>query len=59
MGGLIGKLSDLAATHYRMLNTSKGYSTQGLRALLDREIYRTSMIAAMRSCDNLSIIEAR
>ncbi len=44
MGGLIGKLSDKASTHYRMLNTSKGYSTQGLRALLDRDIYRSSMI---------------
>ena len=43
MGGLIGRLTDKAATHYRMLNTSKGYSAQGLRALLDRDIYRKAM----------------
>jgi len=40
LGGLIGKISDLSATHYRMLNASKGYSAQGLRALIDRDLYR-------------------
>jgi tRNA uridine 5-carboxymethylaminomethyl modification enzyme len=44
MGGLIGRLTDKAAIHYRMLNTSKGYSAQGLRALLDRDIYRKVMM---------------
>lgn len=48
MGGLIGSLTDKAATHYRMLNTSKGYSAQGLHALLDRDIYRRAMIQEIK-----------
>ena len=43
MGGLIGKVSDMSATHYRMLNESKGYSAQGLRALIDRDLYKSNM----------------
>lgn len=58
MGGLIGRLSDKAATHYRMLNTSKGYSAQGLRALLDRDIYRKVMIEEITNTKHLSILEA-
>jgi tRNA U34 5-carboxymethylaminomethyl modifying enzyme MnmG/GidA len=59
MGGLIGRLSDRAATHYRMLNTSKGYSAQGLRALLDRDIYRRVMIEEITNAKNLAVLEAR
>ena len=59
MGGLIGRLTDMAATHYRMLNTSKGYSAQGLRALLDRDVYRKAMIEQMKKTKNLTIMESR
>lgn len=59
MGGLIGRLTDKAAIHYRMLNTSKGYSAQGLHALLDRDIYRNAMIQEIKSAKNLTILEAR
>ena len=59
MGGLIGRLTDKAATHYRMLNTSKGYSAQGLRALLDRDIDRKVMIEQMKKTKNLTILESR
>jgi tRNA U34 5-carboxymethylaminomethyl modifying enzyme MnmG/GidA len=59
MGGLIGRLSDRAATHYRMLNTSKGYSAQGLRALLDRDIYRRVMIEEITNAKNFAVLEVR
>lgn len=59
MGGLIGRLTDKAAIHYRMLNTSKGYSAQGLRALLDRDIYRKVMMEQMKKTKNLTILESR
>lgn len=55
MGGLIGRLTDTAATHYRMLNTSKGFSAQGLRALLDRDVYRQNMLKEMQNSPNLQI----
>lgn len=41
----MGRLSDKAATHYRMLNTSKGFSAQGLRAIIDRDIYKVNMLS--------------
>lgn len=59
LGGLIGKVSDLSATHYRMLNASKGFSAQGLRALIDRDRYRHHMLAALQRTHNLTILEGR
>jgi len=49
----MGRLTDLSATHYRMLNTSKGYSAQGLRALLDRDLYRQYMLEYITKTPNL------
>ena len=59
MGGLIGRLSDRAATHYRMLNSSKGYSAQGLRAILDRDIYQQAMLSEISAHPNIDIVEGR
>ncbi len=59
LGGLIAKISDKSATHYRMLNQSKGYSAQGLRALIDRDLYRQNMFETLLKTPNLSIIEGR
>lgn len=55
LGGLIGKISDLSATHYRMLNTSKGYSAQGLRAIIDRDLYRQHMLSLLEKVQGLTI----
>lgn len=59
LGGLIGKISDASATHYRMLNESKGFSAQGLRALIDRDLYRLNMHRTLSCTPNLSIFEGR
>ena len=47
----------MAAIHYRMLNQSKGFSAQGLRALIDRDLYKEHMQAKLAETDNLEIIE--
>ena len=57
LGGLIGKVSDMASIHYRMLNESKGYSAQGLRALIDRDLYKKHMQDKLAATENLSILE--
>jgi tRNA U34 5-carboxymethylaminomethyl modifying enzyme MnmG/GidA len=42
-----------------MLNQSKGYSAQGLRALIDRDLYKTHMQKALKKIPNLHIYEGR
>lgn len=55
----MGKVSDQSATHYRMLNQSKGYSAQGLRALIDRDLYKDNMQKTLAGTPNLTIREGR
>lgn len=42
-----------------MLNASKGYSAQGLRALIDRDLYRENMYSKLKQTKNLTIYEGR
>ncbi len=39
MGGLMGRLADLAGIQYRTLNESKGYAVQSTRVQIDKEKY--------------------
>lgn len=57
MDGVMGKVADLAGIQFRLLNRRKGPAVQGPRAQADRKIYRTQMLAATESQNNLSIIE--
>lgn len=44
LGGLVGKISDISALQFRVLNSSKGEAVQGPRAQIDRDIYKNNMI---------------
>ncbi|RED17086.1 tRNA uridine-5-carboxymethylaminomethyl(34) synthesis enzyme MnmG [Parasphingopyxis lamellibrachiae] len=56
--GLIGKASDAAAIHYRILNRSKGAAVRGPRIQADRKLYGAA-IHDMLSCEPLlDIVEA-
>jgi tRNA uridine 5-carboxymethylaminomethyl modification enzyme len=53
MGGLMGKISDLSALQFKALNQSKGEAVKGPRAQIDRDLYKTNMLPALRSIKNL------
>jgi tRNA uridine 5-carboxymethylaminomethyl modification enzyme len=57
LDGLIGRISDMAAIQYRLLNRSKGPAVRGPRAQIDRKLYREAMQAEILSHDNLSVVE--
>ncbi|MEO1169364.1 MAG: tRNA uridine-5-carboxymethylaminomethyl(34) synthesis enzyme MnmG [Pseudomonadota bacterium] len=56
--GVIGRASDAAAIHYRMLNRSKGAAVRGPRIQADRELYRAAIQEMLAAEPMLDIVEA-
>ena len=56
MGGLICKIGDLSSIHYRVLNLSKGPAVWGIRAQIDRSLYKKNMFNFI-SNSKITIIE--
>ena len=59
LDGIIGRASDAAAIHYRMLNRSKGKAVQGPRIQADRVAYRDAVQTALAAQDRLDIVEGQ
>jgi tRNA uridine 5-carboxymethylaminomethyl modification enzyme len=57
LDGLIGRASDAAAIHYRMLNRSKGKAVQGPRIQADRIAYKQAIQAMLAAQPLLEIVE--
>ena len=57
LDGLMAKVSDKAGIQYRVLNRSKGPAVHGLRAQMDRRLYKKAMQEALSETKNLAIIE--
>jgi tRNA uridine 5-carboxymethylaminomethyl modification enzyme len=55
--GLIGRASDHAAIHYRMLNASKGAAVRGPRIQADRKRYKAAIHALIGAQAGLRVIE--
>ena len=59
MGGLIGKITDLSAIHFKVLNESKGYAVQSTRVQVDKEKYSKFAEKFLRENENISIINEK
>jgi len=55
--GLIGRASDAAAIHYRMLNSSKGAAVQGPRIQADRKLYHRAIQQLIEEQGDLEVVE--
>src|SRR5918999_2762782 len=55
--GLIGRASDFAAIHYRMLNVSKGAAVRGPRIQADRKRYKRAIHALIDAQPGLTVVE--
>jgi len=55
--GLIARASDHAATHYRMLNASKGAAVRGPRVQADRKRYKAAIHAMIEAQPGLTVVE--
>ncbi|MCX8229379.1 MAG: tRNA uridine-5-carboxymethylaminomethyl(34) synthesis enzyme MnmG [Planctomycetota bacterium] len=55
LGGLMGRVTDVAGIQFRMLNTRKGKAVQSPRAQCDRPRYEKEMHACLTAQDHLEI----
>ncbi|XP_014804840.1 PREDICTED: protein MTO1 homolog, mitochondrial isoform X1 [Calidris pugnax] len=58
LDGLCGRLCDRAGIHYKVLNRAKGPAVWGLRAQIDRQLYRESMQREILNTPLLTVREA-
>ncbi|MDB5701293.1 MAG: mnmG [Sphingomonadales bacterium] len=56
LDGIIGRASDRAAIHYRMLNSSKGKAVQGPRIQADRKRFQSAVHDLLATTKNLLVI---
>src|SRR6185436_9641154 len=57
LDGVMGRATDRAGIHYRMLNASKGPAVRGPRAQADRKLYRQAMQSILEEFPTLTIFE--
>jgi tRNA uridine 5-carboxymethylaminomethyl modification enzyme len=56
LGGLMGRITDLAAIQYRRLNASKGPAVRSSRAQCDKALYADRMQEFLATVPNLTVI---
>jgi len=58
LGGLMGRLTDRAGIHFRMLNRRKGPAVHAPRAQIDKPRYAHEALGRLQALTSLTIIEA-
>lgn len=58
LGGIMGKIADRTAIHWRMLNASKGPAVHAPRAQVDRVKYQNAMKEELEKMEHLEIKQA-
>jgi tRNA uridine 5-carboxymethylaminomethyl modification enzyme len=59
LGGITGKLADMAGIQFRTLNESKGYAVQSTRIQIDKEMYSVFAEEELKKISNISIIKEK
>ena len=57
LDGLCARVCDLSGTQYRVLNKKKGPAVWGVRAQIDRKLYKTHLQEALKEVENLTIAQ--
>jgi len=57
LGGEMGRVADLAGTHFKTLNASRGPAVQATRVLCDREVYGATMRGVLARTPHLTLLE--
>ncbi len=57
MGGLMGRVADRSAIHYRVLNRRKGPAVRATRAQCDRHLYHRHMVAYLSRIPRLQFYQ--
>ena len=59
LGGIMGKLADLAGIQYRTLNESKGYAVHSTRIQIDKDKYSAFATDILESLENVTIFREK
>ena len=59
LGGIMGKLADLSAIQYRVLNESKGYAVQSTRVQIDKVRYADYAEALVADNKNIDVVRCK
>jgi tRNA uridine 5-carboxymethylaminomethyl modification enzyme len=57
LDGVCARMSDISGTQYKILNRRKGPAVFGLRAQIDRDLYRKAVQDELNATPNLQILE--
>ncbi|MCK4947114.1 MAG: tRNA uridine-5-carboxymethylaminomethyl(34) synthesis enzyme MnmG [Candidatus Aureabacteria bacterium] len=57
LGGIMAKLTDRSAIHYKMLNRTKGPSVWSPRAQIDKAVYSKKMADVLKKAKNLGLVK--
>lgn len=58
LDGVCGRICDISGIHYKILNMVKGPAAWGLRAQIDRGLYKKNLQAELFNAPNLEIRES-
>ncbi|XP_069136338.1 protein MTO1 homolog, mitochondrial-like isoform X2 [Argopecten irradians] len=56
LGGVCARICDISGIHYKVLNRSKGPAVWGLRAQIDRDLYKKNLQADVLATKNLTVV---
>ncbi len=57
LGGLMGRVADRTALHFRLLNASKGPAVRSPRCQSDNVAYSKDMVSVIEALDGLTVVE--